>query len=102
RRHTRSKRDWSSDVCSSDLQGLPRLGDDPTAPGIPLLGGQEQIRQIRPIRFPAQTVVARKHAQQVRSTDEGLQATPVPATTHLKIGRASCRERDEVSEAEVT
>src|SRR5699024_11731255 len=24
RRHTRSKRDWSSDVCSSDLPGLPR------------------------------------------------------------------------------
>src|SRR5699024_3074794 len=23
RRHTRSKRDWSSDVCSSDLRGLP-------------------------------------------------------------------------------
>src|SRR5699024_11966486 len=22
RRHTRSKRDWSSDVCSSDLQGI--------------------------------------------------------------------------------
>src|SRR5699024_11933764 len=24
RRHTRSKRDWSSDVCSSDLIGSPR------------------------------------------------------------------------------
>src|SRR5207249_6901823 len=24
-RHTRSKRDWSSDVCSSDLFGLPVL-----------------------------------------------------------------------------
>src|SRR5437868_8799374 len=24
RRHTRSKRDWSSDVCSSDLQALKR------------------------------------------------------------------------------
>src|SRR5271167_4622963 len=23
RRHTRSKRDWSSDVCSSDLRGTP-------------------------------------------------------------------------------
>src|SRR5699024_12224058 len=27
RRHTRSKRDWSSDVCSSDL--LDRLGSSP-------------------------------------------------------------------------
>src|SRR2546422_5537885 len=25
RRHTRCSRDWSSDVCSSDLDGLPRL-----------------------------------------------------------------------------
>src|SRR5699024_11804364 len=29
RRHTRSKRDWSSDVCSSDLQLLPARPADP-------------------------------------------------------------------------
>src|SRR5207249_8347745 len=28
RRHTRSKRDWSSDVCSSDLKTLEALPDD--------------------------------------------------------------------------
>src|SRR5699024_11490476 len=28
RRHTRSKRDWSSDVCSSDLITIPCLGKD--------------------------------------------------------------------------
>src|SRR5207249_6326954 len=28
RRHTRSKRDWSSDVCSSDLSALHRLASD--------------------------------------------------------------------------
>src|SRR5699024_11510708 len=28
RRHTRSKRDWSSDVCSSDLEGLLLDGAD--------------------------------------------------------------------------
>src|SRR5699024_11849199 len=27
RRHTRSKRDWSSDVCSSDLERLVEPGD---------------------------------------------------------------------------
>src|SRR5207249_564072 len=27
RRHTRSKRDWSSDVCSSDLKSAPRITD---------------------------------------------------------------------------
>src|SRR5437868_14054398 len=28
RRHTRSKRDWSSDVCSSDLKGLNAISGD--------------------------------------------------------------------------
>src|SRR5690606_40323769 len=27
RRHTRFSRDWSSDVCSSDLEQSPRIGD---------------------------------------------------------------------------
>src|SRR5699024_11415819 len=31
RRHTRSKRDWSSDVCSSDLRGRVRHIKDPAA-----------------------------------------------------------------------
>src|SRR5699024_11238710 len=29
RRHTISKRDWSSDVCSSDLKGFPNQYGDP-------------------------------------------------------------------------
>src|SRR5437868_15530072 len=33
RRHTRSKRDWSSDVCSSDLQSLSEI----------TLGSQQQL-----------------------------------------------------------
>src|SRR6266513_2716071 len=28
RRHTRSKRDWSSDVCSSDLAYVPAMSDE--------------------------------------------------------------------------
>jgi len=35
RRHTRSDRDWSSDVCSSDLQGL---ASDAIAAEVPILG----------------------------------------------------------------
>src|SRR5437868_13080147 len=31
RRHTRSKRDWSSDVCSSDLPASSRRGECPAA-----------------------------------------------------------------------
>src|SRR5699024_5166367 len=40
RRHTRSKRDWSSDVCSSDLALVPATGDGQ------LPTGAEQERQL--------------------------------------------------------
>src|SRR5699024_4635344 len=44
RRHTRSKRDWSSDVCSSDLQQHPTRGT------VEVLGqrlGRVEIRKLR-------------------------------------------------------
>src|SRR5437868_15202599 len=57
RRHTRSKRDWSSDVCSSDLF----------------------LRTIRVLSRPAR------------------RARSGPSARNEEIGRASCRERVEVS-----
>src|SRR5206468_10143226 len=47
RRHTRSDRDWSSDVCSSDLQLLVTLRRDPAGHR----GGP--IQQARGARLPA-------------------------------------------------
>src|SRR5262245_50090863 len=68
RRHTRCLSDWSSDVCSSDLRGLPGLGDagrgplsagkdDPPArahpeerpprPALPGAGGARSLRRRR-------------------------------------------------------
>src|SRR5699024_11842286 len=35
RRHTRSKRDWSSDVCSSDLENYEQKGVDISIDGYP-------------------------------------------------------------------
>src|SRR5699024_12186171 len=68
RRHTRSKRDWSSDVCSSDLQ--------PKAPGeigcAELYQAKEELR-IRELAFSS--------------------AVNLIASAIGKIGRASCRER---------
>src|SRR5438067_12760354 len=43
RRHTRSKRDWSSDVCSSDLLALMRLGRAADA-----VGSYQQSLRYRP------------------------------------------------------
>src|SRR5690625_6491246 len=83
RRHTRWPRDWSSDVCSSDLtwavldQRHTRMGLDN-----PVVGAAEYGLTMRhPIAEP--TVVAALAA-------EG------------EIGRASCRERVEMSVAAVS
>src|SRR5207249_6083827 len=89
RRHTRSKRDWSSDVCSSDLevpaQHLLRLGeqvvtDGPFAETKEVLGGYfladcNDLDQ------------AIELAQRIPLVDKGsVEIRP------LEIGRASCRE----------
>src|SRR5207247_7680758 len=90
RRHTRSTRDWSSDVYSSDL-------------GLPLLGGEhDRIGGVHPER--RRQPVARPHSELhasvgVRCADYGLTLAGGGAVTvgagSNKIGRASCRERGE-------
>src|SRR5690606_39448943 len=78
RRHTRFSRDWSSDVCSSDLAEVPA-----------------------PHRLPE--LLAAHTAQHLRVVHADVAHLPLlgvprdPAETldvrQLKIGRASCRER---------
>src|SRR5690606_40079996 len=74
RRHTRFSRDWSSDVCSSDLPEriAPSLRERPATSGL-----LAEPRTHTP--FP---------------TLESLLA-PVMADAAREIGRASCRERVE-------
>src|SRR5690606_39770078 len=83
RRHTRFSRDWSSDVCSSDLAGaLSALMS--TASGA-LLAVATLLANDVYRRFVAPGL----------GDGAFLRATRVIATTAgvLKIGRASCRER---------
>src|SRR5206468_12285628 len=44
RRHTRSDRDWSSDVCSSDLRGRRRRRSAPRAPSPAARRGPSRCR----------------------------------------------------------
>src|SRR5256884_2496611 len=82
RRHTRCSRDWSSDVCSSDLLlDIIRLVD--------VQVGQEEL-QIIPIRFADAADLANILNQLFASGRVGTVAPGVPPT---EIGRASCRER---------
>src|SRR5262249_57800538 len=71
RRHTRLVSDWSSDVCSSDLRRDERTRHD-----------REVEYRVRPSR----------HRR------EPLQRTESRERRGSEIGRASCRERGEISE----
>src|SRR5690606_39494188 len=90
RRHTRFSRDWSSDVCSSDLQECP-----PGQTGLPVSATRRETRPLRP------GLAFRKAGRSARTIEE-IDAAPCfnsrspPALKHgRQIGRASCRERGE-------
>src|SRR5690606_40389174 len=87
RRHTRFSRDWSSDVCSSDL-------------GTGYFGFQDQGRDDRPtIQRTLEAAWSRLVGEPIKiigagRTDAGVHAEGqvVNFRTRSKIGRASCRE----------
>src|SRR5207249_9036778 len=91
RRHTRSKRDWSSDVCSSDL------GDDP-GPAEPARAGPQGAHPARADR-PLDPLV-KLGPEQLQAAITGGPVRVVAGagtgkTAVIEIGRASCRERGE-------
>src|SRR5699024_12116881 len=88
RRHTRSKRDWSSDVCSSDLDvQYVQLVMNPSVRGKDKrLRSAAVLQAVLQIVFPVGcTPAAQKRGSQ-----------------SIEIGRASCREREERSAVAVT
>src|SRR5690242_14676580 len=95
RRHTRLTCDWSSDVCSSDLEDKNQLmaaAVEGSHPGVifgphtevlecavDLLAGGQQLEHVAPI-----------HANEMQRAVDA-----VAGKQRKKIGRASCRERGE-------
>src|SRR5699024_11581753 len=87
RRHTRSKRDWSSDVCSSDLGlGLDAL-EEPLAEDAAAADGHETagLLPAHPLWVEA---VVEDHPETV-----GHVGRHFVQQNQGEIGRASCRER---------
>src|SRR5207249_7939623 len=87
RRHTRSKRDWSSDVCSSDLGSKTQCADGLSpAPKQTChrssWDGRRHLKALTNSVVPS-SVVIKNPSDTIRMRD--------------KIGRASCRERVEIS-----
>src|SRR3546814_16767889 len=89
--------DWSSDVCSSDLQApllLGRVGIDPF--GLRFFALREALDRVGFEDALVRIVAIRTRAVAQRERD-ALQDRPVrehaPREARLEIGRASCRER---------
>src|SRR5206468_9647535 len=87
RRHTSSDRDWSSDVCSSDLSQLCSLSARPNGAMAKALG----VPFGRADREQSWLVVG-------SGPGEWLVLAPPGAAAAVKIGRASWRERVEGAE----
>src|SRR5207249_6283719 len=83
RRHTRSKRDWSSDVCSSDLKALKSNEADLSEQGRVFLNPDD------PNAFVLPDLIS-------EFTEIDLDPNLPDDGKDKKIGRASCRERVEI------
>src|SRR5690606_39418833 len=85
RRHTRFSRDWSSDVCSSDLRQV-------TGPEelVARIGGDEFVALLR----DADALTARGVADEIIAA---IAREHRLADGRSEIGRASCRERVEMA-----
>src|SRR5207249_9657572 len=92
RRHTRSKRDWSSDVCSSDLVG-PRTESPWTGgPSWQAIGG---VLAAGALLVEIVVVIGLKAGGDLAHSHDVGGAFGTPSYIG-QIGRASCRERGEV------
>src|SRR5690606_41032130 len=89
RRHTRFSRDWSSDVCSSDLHSTNRP--------LPPMGGRSApagVLHLERRRF----LWDKRLFERVRMVNHGIEDILLPLAFEFgadfaEIGRASCRER---------
>src|SRR5699024_11510408 len=86
RRHTRSKRDWSSDVCSSDLDTITSA-KNPTDKALP------GYRRMNPMVFCGMYPVDANRYNDLREALERLELNDSSLRYEAEIGRASCRER---------
>src|SRR5207249_5588604 len=88
RRHTRSKRDWSSDVCSSDLE---TFFEEPDPRALHDLLGEKRFIALRV------GIVAMIRDLRPRNSRDQARVEPTAAERRERgeIGRASCRERVE-------
>src|SRR5207249_5714988 len=93
--HTRSKRDWSSDVCSSDLRVPSGSTPSPEAAAAWAAWFDELGDHLVDRGNPAfaRTTVGNCGPGTVLGGYTLIDADDLAAAAELEIGRASCRER---------
>src|SRR5699024_11240162 len=91
RRHTRSKRDWSSDVCSSDLSMLQSHYKKRHDEVVRCL----HFQYTKKYGLNKNKRLKNYKVEQVVSNERVKIKSDIPVVTELRIeiGRASCRER---------
>src|SRR5699024_12095098 len=99
RRHTRSKRDWSSDVCSSDLKAsMYNKLQETQKFGLSILAeDQKEISMICAKQMKKDREISYSMLDDIPVISDSI----ATLSCHLKeIGRASCRERVYIWEGE--
>src|SRR5690606_39444278 len=91
-RHTRFSRDWSSDVCSSDLTGW---GTDPRLTATYLAG--KEILTFFVGNLNKSAIVSHLIKGDITFVFMSPTRTKAFVVGAMKIGRAACRERDAIS-----
>src|SRR5690606_40944876 len=92
RRHTRFSRDWSSDVCSSDLLGIDYTSPEAAVAGESFRALRNAVRHLVSASGSGRELIARGAGDTVAMASE-LNADAVAPVLRDEIGRASCRER---------
>src|SRR5207249_8044076 len=99
-RHTRSKRDWSSDVCSSDLIVIRHSSSGSPYTLTKWVKGSVLNAGDGTHEHPTQALLDLYTIRERLGRFEGLRAAIIGDVMHSReIGRASCREREESSVA---
>src|SRR5207249_5215519 len=95
RRHTRSKRDWSSDVCSSDLNEKEQMQQLLDAGYTTILSGGGPAEGNLTLKDHVEKGLIKGPRIIPSGTINLANNTPEKARAEVQIGRASCRERGE-------
>src|SRR5699024_11796374 len=97
--HTRSKRDWSSDVCSSDLKNKKMVEkitsmEDDFAQWYTDVVKEAELVDYGPVRG---TMIIEPYGFALWENIRDELDRQIKATGHSKIGRASCREGRDIA-----